>query len=509
MKKYRIIIVLIGLTIATFNSCNKDTVDLTPIGDTEAAFFQNEAQMRQAVLGIYQKQTFFYQWASDEGILQRVELLPSDDITVVGNWPHENFVSLNGSDSHTNDIYRFAYQLIARANTVLQKIEENGSEVYPENSDLDDYNKGEALFLRSHMYFKLWNTYGTAPLITERITNLENAFPPNSTGTELLDQAIADFTEAMALLPDSWDGDNLGRATKNSAKGMLIKTLVFRGTVTGNTADFGTAITVFNGITGVALAPNYDDNFDYSKENNIESMFEFQANKQYAEEANPWVGGGGGNDTFAVIGEINTYYAYFTGGAFGGGEMFYPTQSLIDTYEVGDPRLSLIFDDSSGETRVIKYITHDELFTEDILSGNNQRILRYADVILLAAEAIVRSGGTISDAMDLVNLVRERARNSGDTPSLIPADIIVMPATADDALDVIFTERRMELAAEEGHRWYDMRRRHMASEIDLTSPSYNFGSLNSDFSFQAFNINFPLPDNEVIQNPSLNQNTGY
>ncbi len=510
MKKYKLLLMCIGITAMTLNSCDEDTVDIDPIGSIEPGVFQTEDQMSQAVFGIYQKLTFFYQFGGggpDPSFLQGIDLLPSDDITSNENYAYEIFHSLNGNNGSTAKVYQFAYQLIARANTVLQKIEENGSSAYDADSDADDWHRGEALFLRSLMYFKLWNVYGTAPLVTERIVDLDDAFPPNTSGTELLDQAIVDLTEAMALLPDSWDASNMGRATKNSAKALLIKSLVFRGTVGGGGGDFTTALTVFNGIAGAELAPNYDDNFDVTKENNIESMFEFQAIANLNRFANPWLSGAGGNDAFAVVGELNAFYGFFTGNPFGIPKVMYATPSLLATYEVDDPRLALAFDNTDPAKNIIKYIAKDEPFGGAQLSENNPRILRYADIMLLAAEAMVRSSGSIPEAMALVNAIRERARNSSEVPSAEPAEITVMPTTPADALTVIFKERRMELAAEEGHRWQDLRRRHMAGEIDLST--WDFDSAKDDFSFQSYNINFPLPTGQVLENPNLNQNDGY
>ncbi len=511
MKKYKIVLMCIGLAAISLNSCDEGTVDLDPIGSIEPGFFQTEDQMTQAVFGIYQKLTFFYQWGggggADPSFLHGIDLLPSDDITSNENYAYEKFESLNGNNGSLSKVYLYAYQLIARANTVLQKIEENGSFAYAEDSDTDDWHRGEALFLRSLMYFKLWNVYGTAPLVTERIVDLNDAFPPNTTGTQLLDQAILDLTEAMALLPESWDAGNLGRATQNSAKGLLIKSLIFRGTVSGTAGDFTTALTIFNGMVGAELAPNYDDNFDVAKENNIESIFEFQSVANLNDFANPWLSGAGGNDAFAVVGEINSYYGFFSGKP-GFVQVMYATQSLLDTYAIGDPRMDLAFDNTDPTKNIIKYVSKDEAFAPGgNLSKNNPRILRYADVMLLAAEAMVRSGGSISDAIGIVNQIRERARNSSEVPSAEPAEIMVMPATPAEALDVIFKERRMELAAEEGHRWQDLRRRHIAGEIDLST--WDFDSALPDFDFQPHNINFPLPTGQVLENPNLNQNDGY
>jgi len=140
---------------------------------------------------------------------------------------------------------------------------------------------------------------------------------------------------------------------------------------------------------------------------------------------------------------------------------------------------------------------------------NNPRILRYADVLLLKAEALVRSGGSTSEAIELINQIRQRARMSTEdgTEAAVPADLDVNETNADTILDWIFKERRIELACEEGHRWYDLRRRHMAGEINLSN--WDFSSVRSDFEFTENNLVFPIPTNEIVQNPNLTQNTGY
>ena len=511
MKLLKIILSIIILISFTINSCNEKTIDLDPIGDTEASFFQNEEQMTQAVMAVYQKLNFFYQWGNDR-ILHRIWLLPSDDLTNPGGDDHEIFSSLNGSNNHLNEYFNFAYQLIARANTVLQKIDENGDIAYDESSQADDWHRGECLFLRSWMNFRLWNVYGTAPLVVERITEIDDAFPPNSEGTELLDQAISDLQTATDLLPDSWSDDEKGRVTKNAARGLLGKALVFRGSVNNSSEDFTAAINAFNSISGISLTSNFNDNFDAEKENNEESLFEFQANITGSGNANPWVAGAGANDAFAVIGELNAYYGFFDNKGYGGTSRSYSaTESLKNAFEVGDPRIDYTLIMAEENHNVLKYILNNALIPGregQGLSQNNTRILRYADVLLLKAEAIVRSGGDLAEAIDLVNQIRLRARLSttDGSESPVPANYDT-PADADTALDLIFNERRLELAGEEGHRWYDLRRRHLAGEINLTT--WNFSSVRNDFDFQAFHVNLPLPENEVLQNPNLNQNDGY
>ncbi|MDR2497962.1 MAG: RagB/SusD family nutrient uptake outer membrane protein, partial [Tannerellaceae bacterium] len=176
-----------------------------------------------------------------------------------------------------------------------------------------------------------------------------------------------------------------------------------------------------------------------------------------------------------------------------------------------DPRRDYNINMEEGKLiNVMKYVRNTAYVRGgNGVSMNNPRILRLADVLLLKAEAIVRSGGNLQEAIALVNRIRERARNSaeGDSPSAEPADLNSAETNAATVLEWIFNERRLELAFEEGHRWWDLRRRHIAGEIDLKT--YDFGSLDKGFKFTDDNVNFPLPSREITDNPNLNQNSGY
>ena len=509
MKSLKTIYTFLLITFITFTACNEETVELDPIGDTEAGFFQNEDQMNQAVLGIYQKVAFFYTFRSGNW-LAGIWSLPADDLTTEGTQGYERFVNINGGDNRLTSFYTFAYQLIARANIVLEKIDEADPEVYSREPELKTIHKGEALFLRAWMNFRLWNTYGSAaPLVTERITDLENAYPSSSQGTELLDQAIVDLEEATNLLPEEWDDNNVGRVTKNSALALRGKILVFRGSVNNNQSDFTAAIANFNAINGVSLMPNYKDNFDAAQENNEESLFEYQATDQ-SQVSNPFLD----NDAFAVVGDLTAYYGMYTQTpSWVGTNIMFATESLINAYEEGDPRINYTINLDADVTNVIKY-TLDGTAAAGFASGyninlNNPRILRYADVLLLKAEAIIRSGGSTDEAIELINEIRKRARLSTEDgiEALAPADRDLSETDTETILAWIFQERRIELACEEGHRWYDLRRRHIMGEIDLNS--WDFNSARDDFEFKDGNIVFPIPNAEIANNPNLVQNSGY
>jgi len=244
------------------------------------------------------------------------------------------------------DIWSVYYQIINRANTVLEKIDEARAIRISKLPEVTTKCiRGEALFLRALMYYKLWNYWGTAPLINKRIKDIDDIYQPNSQNTELLDQAIADLSLAATILPSAWEEIYAGRVTSDAAFGLLGKCYVFRADYYRQTergksnADYTAAIGAFNSITshsleGVAFA----DNFDPSKENNHESLFEFQASLKYGFEK-LWLGNDWG------IGAMHAYWGFFNcEWSFWAGTPFIPTQKIIDAFEPGDPRIAECFD---------------------------------------------------------------------------------------------------------------------------------------------------------------------
>jgi starch-binding outer membrane protein, SusD/RagB family len=502
MKKYfkiyiLFITVVIGLIIY---SCNKKNLDRLPHGPTEQAFFTKEEDFSQAVLGMYAKITdFFWYNAGQNNTPIPAFLLPGDDITTNdNNEEFEKFGSLQPSSGRISNIYSRHYQLIARANVVLQKVNEVKDGIY-KTPGLKNHHKGEALFLRGYAFYNLWNFFGTAPLDTVRVTTTDQFTPPSTTGTQLLDQAIKDLAAAADLLPASWDVANKGRVTANSANGMLGKALVFRASATKTTADYAVAITAFNKITGASLTPNFNDNFDVSKENNQESLFEFQASQAFAGE-NVWLS----NDFDNAIGNLSIFWGFYDNNfALFGKSRFYATTKLVNAFNAADPRRDSTLNVS--DRTIKKYVSNNKLSQSGVGSVNNYRILRYADVLLLKAEAVLQSGGSASEAIGYINQVRTRARAMGAGTE--PANYSTAETNKTTIMNWIINERLLELAAE-GQRWFDLRRWQLQEIISLDNAF--FDSNLSSMSFQLpKHLNFPIPNSEIDVNPNVKQNTGY
>jgi len=510
MKKIKYIIgsgvLLAGLII--FFACD-DRLNKAPFSDTEESFFTTQDNFDLGVMGIYAKLTDWY-WYNNNDHIYDVWLLPGDDLTTREDRNFETFAALQPGDGHVNEYWDVGYQVNGRANVMLEKIEQVTDGIYTD-ANLKNIHRGEALFLRALAFYKLWSYYGTAPIVTIRITGIgDQTKQPGSTGTQMLDQAITDLTEAAGLLPDKWEDKFIGRATSDAAYGLLGKCYVTRACYGGGATDYTAAISAFNNMQNAQLAPQFGSNFDAYDENNVESLFEFQASQ--ANGDNIWL-----ENDFGSIGSMSSYWGFFDcQWSWWSGMPWVPTAKLMAAFEPGDPRIDETFKANEGENydgwEFIKF-TKRNFLAGTSASLNNPRILRYGDVLLMRAEAYLQTGNEPLARAD-VNAIRKRARESvPDTVpvSAVPADLGTV--TMQDIMD----ERFRELAGEEGYRFLDLKRWHEAGYINLGNwTTSDWGpSLRIDLDFAGWfsdtqgKMLYPIPTNEVDLNPNVVQNTGY
>ena len=495
------LILLVLISGIIIYSCKRSSTDLLPHGPTEQSYFLTEDDFNKTVLGVYSKLSDFFWFNGSPGSSTITPfLLPGDDITTnQSNEEFEIFSNLQPSNGRLNYLYSRLYQMVNRATLVIQKVNEVKPGIY-KTPNLDKYNKGEALFLRGYAYYNLWNFFGTSPLVTQRVISADQFTPPGTTGTQLLDQAIKDFTEAATLLPLSWDAANRGRVTANSANGMLGKSLVFRASAAKTATDYTTAITAFNKIAGAQLVSNFDDNFAWDTENNTESLFEFQAGQAFGFD-NVWLD----NDFDNAVGATSIYWAFYCdcGAGTQGRSRYFVTPKVLNLFTANDPRIAGTF--VPADRTVLKYAKRDKLSQSGVASINNYRILRYADVLLLKAEAILQSGGSTSEAIGVINQVRTRARAMGAGPN--PADFSTAETNKTTIMQWIMDERLRELAGE-GQRWFDIRRWHMQGIITLNNAFFDSNLTTVSIQLPK-HLNFPIPSGEIDVNPNIQQNTGY
>ncbi len=504
-----ILIRILGITFLTsmiiYLSCNKDVLNIPPPTQSENSFFTSESEFRTALIGAYAALTDYYS-SANSGSGGSAELaiwfLPGDDLTHNGSEPFEIFDGLNPSDGKLNQFFKSSYILIARVNKVMEKLKEADPALFT-TPGMRNYMEGEGLFLRGFAHFMLWNVFGTAPIDTIVVKSTSQFNIPSSEGVQLLDQAVSDLTRAAALLPTTpWDASNTGRVTANAARGMLGKVLTFRASVTDSDADYQAAINAFNQITGISLISDFGNNFKSNSENNGESLFEFQGGKNIIGQGqNTWLA----NDA-CDCGVAGSYYQMFYDGAgtYMGGGRYLPTNKLKNAFNAADPRLAHTMNDT--RSHIVKYVVGGDALDGAVNSLNNHRVLRYADVLLLKAEAILQSNGSTSEAIGLINQVRTRARNMPGAGTE-PANLNTAETNRTTIMQWIMDERLRELAAE-GHRWFDLRRWHMAGVIDLNN-AYFDSEVPSRMEFDEHYLLFPIPDGETSRNPNIIQNPGY
>jgi hypothetical protein len=519
MKKIFIKYLLTGVIVtSSFHSCDVERLDSPPLGLTEDSYFTLESEFDQVLYAAYGKMTDWY-WFHAQDIAHPMFYLPGDDITEPqGTFDEfEIFNNLNSTNGKVRYFWNATYQLIQRTNVVIEKTTLADRSLFEDPTFLD-HHRGEALFLRALAFFKLYNMFGTAPVVTERLTS-ENMHQPKSEGTQLLDQAIADLQQAVELLPVSWDAANRGRATKNSANGLLLKSLVFRGDYGGGAADYTAAIQAYNNITSASLTSDYTDNFSALTENNEESLFEFQASQVPGGDDNVWLQNDGPWRGTEVMTTYWGFYTVATNEARNNlpGDNWRVTQKIVNTYGA-DPRVNFFTEDNRNFTKY-GMVGLDQTANTGVGSLNNVRILRYAESKLLAAEAILLSGGSKANAIALINEVRTRARtwaaNDGIGDGVSPADRSTAETDDTVIMQWIEDERVSELLGEEQIRWFDLKRWDARGYKDLSSWGGGVQHFSTDlagtFQFEyPKHLLLPIPQDEINRNEQiLENNTGY
>jgi len=532
------IIATLLLTTLVYTQC-EDKLDLAPLGELNSeTFYKSEKDFEAASLAPYSTILNLYYEQTGRGWFKGI-WMPDDDVrdergrnlnTEIFQW-----LPNNGDFGY---LWDESYKGIMRANVIIDRLP-------AADNFSDEANKArfeaEAKFIRAYFHFILARNFGNAPVVPELIKSLDDANLPNSQPGEIWDLIESDLRFAAENLPSEWDGDNVGRATSWAARGILGKALLFRAQWEGNNAKYGEALEQFNAIINdgpFELVDDFGDNFRLETENNAESIFEVQMTRG---DFNPWLPTDFGLSGNQNVGAAGSGRKIFSGAScdndncapgfntFGYGEAL-PTQSLIDEFEENDPRLyHTAYTDTSdvftvdGDKynplwsvtgyNIAKYIRpYDPSGFPPNITTNNERVLRYADVLLMAAEAELLGNGNVTRAAELVNMVRKRARDFYEILNEMPAPAGTLPdrdgsVSTEQMMDWIMHERRVELAME-CHRYDDLVRWHRAGLINIAT-DIDFGNTLANQNWNERHLLKPVPQGEIDINPNLNQNTGY
>jgi hypothetical protein len=334
---------------------------------------------------------------------------------------------------------------------------------------------------------------------------------------EMYELIVADLKFAEENLPAQYSAADKGRVTSGGATALLGKVYM---TMAGYPLNKGTeyynlAIGKFEEVINnplYSLVPSYKDLFDVTKaKNTSESLFEIQYKKGSPGNAtgNPW------NNSFAPRSSTNGEVAKF--GETRGENV--PTADMASAYEFADPRKYVSMREGyvnarTGAFEPINYVSKyfDVSTGSNQDNGNNWIELRLADIYLLYAEALVRTNGDKSVAVEYVNKIRERARNTPGDPDIVPPANLLPDydvsdfATDEDLLVAIANERRVELAFE-NHRWFDLVRTKKAEEEMVAEQAADgYGP----FTWSDDMMAYPIPATVMQSNPgNVIQNKGY
>ncbi len=500
-------ILITALLLSIGNSCSDDFINVENKELlTESSFWETEEHAMQALTATYaamqgadgSKWTFFEEMYTS--LAYR-----ADDVTNnTGETYGRSLASFTNTteESGPYNVWKASYAGIGRANQIIQRV----SEMEALEAELKNNIVAEAKFLRAYYYFWLVTGFENVPLVTTFEKDLDKLFPEQADPSQIWAQIEQDLSEAEPNLPLSYPSEGKGRATKGAAKALLGKAYLFQ-------EKWSLAEAKLAEVVGMdySLLTNYADNFNGNAENGTESIFEIQFSGDRAND----------NDERQVLNFQVTPYA------FGGWELFYPSQWLVDEMKTDRDALgniserayaSIFFDDPNSQmydmdteelksySSVAADLNHPKYFKKytanadtNFYNGTNISVIRFADVLLMYAEALNENGKTM-EAIAEINKVRTRGKAQ------------LLTGMTQDALrtQIRHHERPVELAMEYGIRWFDLYRWQKGStapeSIKATLVNHNKPFVEN---FQEKHIVFPIPLQEINVNPNLKPNSGW
>lgn len=471
-------------------------------------YYKADTDVNAAILTAYDILTWNNEWDWASPVF--IKTLPSDEGTSGGSSPSDQ-AGYNTLDDYTYDstndkvgaFWNLNFFGVHRCNTVLDFVEGD--------TDFKKQAIGEAHGLRGYYYLELVSMFGGVPLLTSTDLTPDQYNVARASSSEIYAQIESDLGTAIATLPNKsqyGDSDQF-RISKGAAQGLLAKALIFQ-------EKYSEAATVVADIVSsgeFALAEDFASIFVAEGEFGSGSMFEavFTSEVGYNWGTNPWDLGQPGaewesNMHIQLMGPREGEFGDAADlGIVQGWGFNYPSPKLHDAYiAAGDEvrRLATVISEdewiagggtATGNTHDyngylrIKYGSKPSESNEVSIQqnyGTNWRLLRYADILLIGAEAEFRNGD-MDQARTYLNMVRNRVGLDDVTSG------------GDDLFNAIVNERFLELAFE-GFRFQDLIRWGLASSV-LSSDGFNSGKHDL----------FPIPNDEIVRAPALTQNPGW
>ncbi len=472
-------------------SC-KDFIDVAPQGSIDAeAFFSNADELVYALNGVYASQRTIF----GDNLFWIMQMGRSDNVKFGegGNQADAAFDVFQeiATNNILVNIWVNHYILINNANTVIKRAPGVPFD-NPIDEELIQRVTGEAKYLRALTYFYLVTMWGGVPLRLEPTEDFDNANVARSSADDVYAQIISDLTDAISVLPTSYSGgplNQVGRATRYAAQALLGKVYLQIGNASA-------ASTVLNDVIGkYSLLANYADIYAAGNDNTAESIFEVSFNP---------VNQTGLFDNNFFIPTVVAQELGIVAGGFTTPPPYIPTNDVQTIYEQGDLRAEASFGLYDLDGTIAPYISkYIDLNAAGDGSDINMVLLRYADVLLMKAEA----DGESAASYELINQVRRRA--FGQDPSVPDPEIDIDQTTPGTFFEKVQLERRREFAFE-NQRWIDLLRYPESEVIAIMNAHLAAEREDGPYVIDAHNLLYPIPQFEIETSKGLvTQNPDY
>jgi starch-binding outer membrane protein, SusD/RagB family len=467
---------LLILSICFLSACKK-LVEIPPPADsiTTKQVFEDSSDVAAAVTGIYSKilyntnnyygfcngaETFYCGLSSDE-------LVPFNLSGDAAQFYRNAMISKNGISSLY--FWKEAYSYIYQVNACLEGLEKSNISTSAKNHFV-----GELKFLRALFYFYLVNLFGDVPYINS--TNWEvTSLAHNTNKDSALTFIINDLIESKRFLLEdySYSNGSRSRVNKFGAGALLARAYLY-------SKNYVMAEQESNDILELTSQYSLTSLDDVFLANSTESILQWELNASY----NPFNATAEGYQFFPAAGVSPTYYL---------------SQNLLGSFESGDYRREIWVDTNDYAGTLYLVPAKYKIGIENAQDNGNPReeyytVFRLSEQYLIRSEARAEQG-KFAEAISDLNVIRERA---GLLPLMVSTD-------KDQVLSLIMHERQIELFAEWGHRWFDLKRSGKIDYIMSTvTPAKNAG-----INWQPYQQYYPIPITELQLNPNLVQNSGY
>lgn len=521
MKLYKFL--LAATVTVSLLSCKKSLLDINNENTISTGnFWKTENDAEAGVVAVYNM--FYRQGTWTRNIYTQMQGMADDGVSLAG-WTelseYAKFIFTNYNFSEVNTkLWREHYVAVFRANQVLDNI---GNIPFANEEHKQDL-VGQVKFLRSFYYFYITTLWDNIPLVLK--TSSASDRPHVSTTDEVFTQLETDLEDAVTKLPVTRNASEYGRPTKGAAYALLAKVYMQHHKQQDAIRCFEWLIDG-EGKNHYDLVTNYGDNFQNNTENNKESLYEiqfslmnyvgFDQTDNYADpnaqlgtqiEMNQAPAGIGWNNVEGRRWLVDYYKREKTLDNKNDIRLFYTVWYNDAGQDFPDRSDTLIYgapwrNDWGSRVFIKKYSTAaNPIF---YWNDNNFRSLRYADMLLLYAEALNEVNGPTPKAVDCINRVRHRV-NLPDIQNSTFYNGALITTNKDAFREHLKIERGLELSLE-CVRWIDLKRWGLDSQSTIDELKSRDGDFNNFVIGKSSRM--PIPQTEVDNNPNLEQNPNY